>query len=331
MRFTLKRTVVGMLAGLGLVAGQSHAQDNYPSKPIRMIIPFAPGGATDLAGRAVADRISQLLAQPIVIDNRVGAGGQVGTAAVAKSPADGYTWLFGASSVMLILPALESSVQFDTLKEFSVVARTSRLPLIIAVPAMLGVKDLKGLSALLKADPGKHSYGSAGAGTTSHVGSAAFAQINGTPQVLHVPYKGTAPAIVDLVAGRLTYIMDAIGPLAPQIKAGKLIALANTDRERAPQLPDVPTAAEAGMTEFAKYPWTAWSGIFVPKGTPQPIIERVNREANRAVQEPEVTKRLVDLGFGTLSGSAAEAQEIVNREFAMWPPLIKSLGIKPGN
>jgi tripartite-type tricarboxylate transporter receptor subunit TctC len=318
-----------MAAALGLAAGAANAQDAFPNKPIRMIIPFAPGGATDLAGRAVADRLSQLLGQPIVIENRVGAGGQVGTAAVAKSPADGYTWLFGASSVMLILPALEQNVQFDTLKEFSVVARTSRLPLIIAVPASLGIKDLNGLRAYMKADPGKISYGSAGNGTTSHVGAAAFAQINGTPQAVHVPYKGTAPAIVDLVAGRLTYIMDAIGPLQEQIKAGKLVAIANTDKERAPQLPDLPTALEAGMPEFAKYPWTAWSGIFVPKGTPQPIIDRINREANRALKEPEVIKKLVDLGFGTLYGSAAEAQQIVNQEFAMWPPLIKSLGIKP--
>lgn len=318
-------------ATLLIASGSAQAQDAWPSKSVRMVVPFAPGGATDLAARAVSERLSQMFGQTIVIDNRAGAGGQVGTVIVAKSPADGYTLLYGASSTMLILPALESNVQFDTVRDFSVAAMAVKLPLLLAASPSLGVTDLKGLRDLLKANPDKYSYGSAGAGTTSHVGAAAFAQMIGAPQVVHVPYKGTAPAIVDVLAGRLAYIVDAMGPLGEHIRSGRLVGIAITEKERVPQFPNLPTMAEAGLPEFLNYTWTPWSGIYVPKGTSTAIIERINRDVNRALKEPELLKKLTELGFFPIYASAAEAQALVNRESTLWAPLLKNLNIKGGN
>ena len=322
-----------ILLSVGLAFGclSAMAQDSWPNKSVRMVVPFAPGGATDLAARAVSERLSQMFGQTIVIDNRAGAGGQVGTVIVAKAPADGYTLLYGASSTMLILPALESNVQFDTVRDFSVAAMAVKLPLLLAASPSLGVTDLKGLRELLKANPEKYSYGSAGAGTTSHVGAAAFAQMIGAPQIVHVPYKGTAPAIVDVLAGRLAYIVDAMGPLGEHIRAGRLVGIAITEKERVPQFPNLPTMAEAGLPEFLNYTWTPWSGIYVPKGTPAGIIERINRDVNRALKEPELLKKLTELGFFPIYASVAESQALVNRESTLWAPLLKTLNIKGGN
>ena len=321
---------LAMAMTMVLPAREAAAQDAWPNRAVRMVVPFAPGGATDLAARTIGDRLSSLLGQAIVIDNRPGAGGAVGAVIVAKSPADGYTLLYGASSSMLILPVLEP-VQFDTVRDFSIAARAVKLPLLLAASPSLGVTDLKGLRDKLRANPEKYAYGSAGAGTTSHVGSAAFAQMIGAPGVVHVPYKGTAPAILDVMAGRLAYIMDAMGPLGEDIRAGKLVGIAITEKERAPQFPNIPTMAEAGLPEFLDYTWTPWSGIYVPKGTPQPIIERINREVNRELKEPEVLKKLNDMGFFPVYQSVAEAQALVNREATLWAPLLKKLNISTGN
>lgn len=320
------------LGWIALLAGATaFAQEHYPSKPIRMVVPFAPGGATDVAARALSDRLGALLGQPIVIDNRGGAGGQVGTVVVAKSAPDGYTLLYGASSTMLILPVLQSNVQFDTVRDFSVAVRAVKLPLVLAASATLGVSDLKGLRELLLANPEKYAYGSAGAGTTSHVAAAAFAQMIGAPKVVHVPYKGTAPAIVDTIAGRLAYIVDSMAPLGEHIRSGRLVGIAITEKERVPQFPNLPTMAEAGMPEFLKYTWTPWSGIYLPKGTPQAIIERINQDVNRVLKEPEVVKKLATLGFFPIYEGAAAAQALVDKESTMWAPLLKSIGIEGGN
>jgi len=330
IRFT-KKTLGALLAlagavGMGLAARDAAAQEAWPTRVIHEVVPFAPGGATDLAARALSDRLGALLGQPIVIDNRPGAGGALGAVIVAKAPADGYTLLYAASSSMLILPVLEQ-VQFDTVRDFSIAVRAVKLPLLLAASPSLGVTDLKGLIAKLRANPDKYAYGSAGSGTTSHVGSAAFAQMIGASGVVHVPYKGTAPAILDVIAGRLAYIMDAMGPLGENIRAGKLVGIAVTEKERVPQFPNIPTMAEAGLPEFLDYTWTPWSGIYVPKGTPQPIIERINRDANRALKEPELMKKLDDMGFFPVYQSAAEAQALVNRESTLWAPLLKKLNI----
>ena len=333
--FNLSNVVRGLalatLLASGAVANVALAQDSYPGKPIRMVVPFAPGGATDLAGRAISDRLASHLGQPIVIENRVGAGGVVGTVVVAKSPADGYTLLYGASSTMLIGPVLDPKTPFDVTRDFVVVGQAAKLPLLMAASATLGVSDLRGLRAAITANPEKFSYGSAGAGTTSHVGAAAFAAMIGAPQVVHVPYKGTAPAIIDVIAGRLSFIVDAIGPLSEHIRSGKLVGIAITEKERAPQFPNIPTMAEAGMPEFLEYAWTPWSGIYAPKGTAPAIVERVNRDLNRANREPDLVKKLTELGFTPIYATVAESQAEVARQSTMWAPLIKRLNIQAGN
>ena len=330
------RTVVASLGAalsfLSLMSGGPVlAQDSYPNKAIRMVVPFAPGGATDLSARAGADRLARNLGQPVVIDNRVGAGGVVGTVAVAKSPADGYTLLYGASSVMLIGPALDPSTPFDAQRDFTAVGQAAKLPLLLAASGALGVTDLKGLRELLRANPQKYSYGSAGAGSTSHVASAAFAQMIGAPQVVHVPYKGTAPAIIDVIGGRVSYIVDAVGPVAEHIRSGKLVGIAMLGKEHAQLFPNIPNMAEAGLPEFLEHEWNSWLGIFVPKGTAMEIVERLNRELNRATRDPEVTKKLLELGFIPMFGSVADAQAAVAQQAPTWAPLLKRLNIKAGN
>lgn len=302
------------------------AQDKYPSKPITMIVPFAPGGATDIAARAIAEKLSPRLGQNIVVENRPGAGGAVGTVAAAKAPADGYTMLYNASSTMFIVPVLET-VQFDPVRDFNVAVRAVKLPLVLAASATLGVKDLKGLRDLLKANPNKYAYGSAGAGTTSHVASAAFAQMIGAQGVEHIPYRGTAPAIVDVIGGRLAYISDAMGPLTEFLKSGQLVGIAITEKERASQFPNIPTMAEAGLPEFLEYTWTPWSGIYLPKAAPKAVLEQINRETRAALAEPELAKKLVGLGFSTIDEDVATSQALVNGDARKWAPLLKSLKI----
>jgi tripartite-type tricarboxylate transporter receptor subunit TctC len=314
-----------------MLAGGAAAQDVYPSKPIRMIVPFVPGGATDLAARTSADRLAAHLGQPIVLDNRGGAGGALGTVAAARAPADGYTLLYAPSSTMLIGPALDPKTPFDTMRDFAVIGQAVRHPMILAASATLGVSDLNGLRATIKADPSKFSFGSAGAGTVSHVGSAAFASMIGAPEVIHVPYKGTAPAIVDVIAGRVSYIIDAIGPLAEHIRSGKLVGIAITSKQRAPQLPNLPTMAEAGLPEFLAYDWTPWSGIFVPKGTPPAVVERLNQALASALREPELGRRLIELGFIPMNPTLAESQAAVLQQSTMWAPLLKKLNIDAGS
>jgi tripartite-type tricarboxylate transporter receptor subunit TctC len=309
---------------LAVVAMPAGAQDKYPSKPITMIVPFAPGGATDIAARALAEKLSPRLGQTIVVENRPGAGGAVGTVLAAKAPADGYTMLYNASSTMFIVPVVES-VQFDPVRDFNVAVRAVKLPLVLAASATLGVKDLKGLRDLLVANPNKYSYGSAGAGTTSHVASAAFAQMIGAQGVEHIPYRGTAPAIVDVIAGRVAYISDAMGPLTEFLKAGSLIGLAITEKQRATQFPNIPTMAEAGLPEFLEITWTPWSGIYLPKGTPAAILEQVNREARAALADPALAKKLVDLGFSTIDEDVATSQALVNSDAQKWGPQLKAL------
>jgi len=314
------------ILALPALALSGQAQDKYPSKPVTMIVPFAPGGATDIAARAIAEKLSVRLGQNIIIDNRAGAGGATGTVLASKAPADGYTLLYNASSTMFIVPVLET-VQYDPVRDFSVAVRAVKLPLVLAASATLGVKDLKGLRDLLKANPNKYSYGSAGAGTTSHVASAAFAKMIGAEGVEHIPYRGTAPAIVDVIGGRVTYISDAMGPLTEFLKSGQLVGIAITEKERAPQFPNIPTMAEAGLPEFLEYTWTPWSGIYLPKGAPQAIIEQINRETNAALREPELSKKLVDLGFSTINEDVATSQALVNSDAKKWTPLLKSLKI----
>ena len=321
----------GLAIALSLGSCMAFAQDRYPSKPIRMIVPFAPGGATDLAGRAASGRLSTVLGQPIIIDNRVGAAGVVGTEVVARSPADGYTLLYGASSTMLIVPVLDPRTPFDVLRDFEVVGQAAKLPLLLAASATLGVSDLKGLRALITANPPKFSYGSAGSGTGSHIAGAAFAAMIGAPQVVHVPYKGTAPAIVDTIAGRLTYIFDGMGPLGEHIRSGKLIGIAIAEKERAPQFPNIPSMSEIGLTEFLDYAWAPWIGIYAPKGTSPAIVERINGELNRANRDPEFVKKLAELGFTPMTATVAESRAEVVRQSTMWAPLIKKLNIRAGD
>jgi tripartite-type tricarboxylate transporter receptor subunit TctC len=273
-----KRTLLCALAcaAVFLVATDARAQ-SYPVKPIRMIVPFPPGGPIDVMGRITGDRLSQGVGQTVVIENRPGAGAVIGSKAVASAEPDGYTLLFGSSGSLAVTPALYKNAGYDPVKSFAPVAAVAEGPLVLAVHPAVPAKTVAELVAHAKANAGKLNYGS-GLGTPPHIAYGLFKLLTKT-DVLFVPYQGAAPAITDLIAGRHAFIIDAPGVLMPHIQEGKLRALAVTSPKRYAELPDVPTMAEAGYPDFVM---TFWTGVVAPAGTPQPVIERLNRDQRRA-------------------------------------------------
>jgi tripartite-type tricarboxylate transporter receptor subunit TctC len=264
------KTILGSLV-LMLLAPLALAQA-YPSKPLHLIVPFPPGGPTDIVGRLVAQKLSEGLGQPVVVENRAGAGGTVGSAAAAKAPADGYTLLYGSTSTLAIAPSLYRDLAYDPRTAFAPISLVSRGPILVAVNASVPARTLKEFIDLAKKAPGKLSYGSAGSGTPPHLAGELFKTV-AEVDLLHVPYKGGAPAINDLVGGQVQAIFEGQVALLPHLKSGRVRALAITGDKRDPALPDVPTAGEAGLP---KYDAHFWSGLVAPAGTPAEAIGRLN-------------------------------------------------------
>lgn len=316
---------VGALFGalLSCAAGLAGAQSNYPDRPIRMIVPFSAGGGTDVVARAVAKSLTERLKQPIVIENRAGAGSVIGTDAVAKAPGDGYTMLF-ASAAYSFSPTVHSKLPYapDDLVAVAVVNST---PLMLTISPAVPARDLNTFLALLKASPGKYNYGSSGVGTTLHIAAEHFVRTAGV-SVQHVPYKGEAPAMTDLLSGQIAFMVGQASSAVPHLKTGKLVGLGVTTPKRVSSIPDVPTLAEAGLPGFAAYGWNA---VLVPKGTPRPIIERLNREIITAVSGTDVQKAFADLGLDTLDAVPPEgAAAFIAAETAKWGSVIRAAGIK---
>jgi tripartite-type tricarboxylate transporter receptor subunit TctC len=312
-----------LLAALVIGAG-AQAQQPYPNHPIKLIVPFAAGGNTDVMGRIVAAKLSETLGQQMVVENRTGAGTVVGTDMVAKAPADGYTLLF-TTVAHAVNPGLYKKLPFDPVADFQPVALVAQVPLVIVVNPTLPVTDLKGLIALLKANPGKYSYGSAGNGSALHLGPELFKAVAGV-DIVHVPYRGAAPALNDLLSGQLAMMTDAVSTSAQYVRAGTLRALAVTTPQRASILPEVPTAAEAGLRGYEAYTWVAF---FAPAGTPRPIVDRLVQDAHKAVAEPAVRQRLVELGGEIVTDSTPESLAVFLRaEMAKWIPLVEASGAK---
>ena len=297
---------------------------NYPSKPIRLICPFPPAGAVDIASRATAYELSRILGQPVAVENKPGAGGNLGGAEAARSAPDGYTLFMTTSGIQAINPALYAKMAFDPNKDLAPVAALVSLNNVLVVHPSVPARTVQDVIALAKKDPGKWTYASSGNGTSIHMSGAMFTQLTGT-DILHIPYKGSGPAVTDLLAGQVNMMFDNIPSSLPHIKAGKLRALATTGAKRDPALPDLPTLAEAGVP---RYESGVWFGLSVPAGTPPEIIVKLNAAALQAAKAPDFVKRMTDLGYNLIPSTPEEMAAMLKAELARWAPIVKSSGAK---
>jgi tripartite-type tricarboxylate transporter receptor subunit TctC len=312
-----------LLAGLLLLASVGAlAQDPYPSKPVRLILPFPPGGGTDLLGRLIADRLAASLGQPVVTENRGGAGGNVGAEAAARSAPDGYTIVLVAPSIA-ISPTLYSRLNYDPIKDFAPIALVAQVPNVMVTHPSVPASTLAEFIAYARANPGKLNFGSGGLGTSNHLAGELFNLRTGAGLV-HVPYKGVNLAMNGVLAGEVHLVFIGVPVPAPHIKAGRLRGLAVLGRERSPLIPDVPTAAEAG---FADFDVTTWYGILAPAGTPRPIIQRLNAELTKMMQAPEIRERLAAMGTDPLTSTPEELGAYIKQEMARWGDVIRKANL----
>jgi tripartite-type tricarboxylate transporter receptor subunit TctC len=310
-----------LLVCLPLVAA-AQASD-FPNKAIRIVVPFPPGGATDAAARLVAVKMAEHWGQPVLVDNRAGAGGNVGSELVAKSPADGYTLVMGVTGSHAINTSLYSKMPYDPVADFVAISQVAVVPNVLVVHPSVPAKNLAELMALAKKEPGKLNYASLGNGTAAHLGMEMLKSEAGV-DITHVPYKGSAPAVSDLLAGQVQMMVDGLPSALPHVKAGKLRAIAITSLHRAPSLPDLPTIAETYPGFYAD----AWSGLFAPKGTPQPVVDKLSAEVQRILKLPEVREKLAALGAEPVGSTQAEFAAHVKKEIDKWAKVVKTSGAK---
>ena len=297
----------------------------YPNKPVRMVVGFPPGGGTDVVARILAPRMSELLGQSIVIDNRPGATGTVAAGQVAKSAPDGYTIMMGHVSVNAIAPNLFANLPYDVERDFAPIALAAAVPHLVVVHPSVPVTTLKELVAYLRAQPGKLTFPSAGNGSMPHLAGEVFQALAGVKMV-HVPYKGTGQSMQDLLGGQHLVAFDTMPASAPHVRSGKLRALAVSTAGRVPSLPDVPTAEEAGVPGYVVI---TWYGVFAPAGTPAAIVSRLHSEMVKAMQTPEVRARLEAIGAdGTLSRSPEEFAALVRADAARYAKIVKDIGLR---
>ena len=300
------------------------SQGTYPDKPIRLVVPFPPGGGADNDARGVFSKVAQFMGQPIVIDNRPGAGGNIGSELVAHAAPDGYTLLYGTNGTHGINQALYARTGFDPIKDFTPISRFTMVPAMLVITPNLPANNIRELIAYLKANPGKVSFASAGNGTTSHLAGTLFKNMAAV-DIVHVPYKGGGAALMGLMGGEVQLMIDLMVNVLPQVKAGKLKALAVTTLTRVPGSPDVPTLDESGVPGFDI---TANGGIYAPPGTPRPIVDKVNAALRQALTDPEVRASMAVRGSFPVPGTPEELAQHVARELPMWARLVRESGTK---
>jgi tripartite-type tricarboxylate transporter receptor subunit TctC len=307
---------------LCLAAGTASAA--YPDKPIRLIVPFPAGGATDFMARSLAQKLSERLGQPIVVDNRGGAGGTIGAEAVASAPPDGYTLLFSTMGVLAINPSLYDKLRYDPVKDFVPVSLTHATANLLVVHPSVPAKDVKELIALAKAKPGTLTFGSAGNGTSSHLSGELFKSMAGI-DITHVPYKGTGPALTDLLTGRISMMIDTVSVHVENVNAGKLRALGVTSAKRTPSLPNVPTIAEAGVSGFDV---SIWLGVLAPAKTPSDVVARLSGEISKVMAEPEMKAQLAKAGIDPLTSTPEEFAATIKSDMVKWGKVVKASGAR---
>lgn len=323
-RSNLKHITAAIALLVGWAASPAVAQEAWPTKPVRFVVPFAAGGSTDVIARMVAQKLSTKWGQPVVIENKLGAGGSVGADAVAKSPADGYTLLFHSGAVA-INPHVYKRMPFDTEKDLLPITNVAGGPMIIVVSERSPIKSLKELIATARQKPGSVNFGSAGVGSQVHLAGENFAGA-ARADLTHVPYKGEAIAYNDLIAGQLQMMVGNFAAASALLGPGRLRALAVTGKTRSPQLPDVPTASEAGLPGFEN---TAWFGLFAPAGTPKDVVAKVERDTAAVLRDTEVKARLYVQGMRPVGNTSAEFAEQMRKESGHWAALVKARNLTP--
>jgi len=324
--FKPTRVSLGRLAVLAvlLVLALPVIAQSYPDKPIRLIVPFPPGGGTDIFARLVGSKLSETLKWVVVVENRAGAGGNIGVDAVAKSPPDGYTMVIGQTSNLAINPTLYSALPYDPLKDLIPVVGIASAPLVVVVAATSPYRSLQDIVAAARAKPGEMMFASPGNGTVAHLAGERLQSVAGV-KFQHVPYKGSAQALTDLMGGNVHLFMSSVTTALAQIKGGKLRAIAVTSARRLPELPSVPTVAESGYKGFEA---STWFGLLVPKGTPAPIVTQLNREVNRILQRPEVRQTIASEGGEPLGGTPEQFSALLQSEYEIWKRAVKESGAK---
>ncbi len=321
MRRGLAFTIV-LLAAAVIVIGQAQAQ-SYPVKPIRFVIPFPPGGGTDILGRALAPKVSEGLGQQVVVENRGGAGGNIGSEHVAKAAPDGYTLLLGANT-LAINATLYQKLGFDPIKDFASVTMLALGPMVLVAHPGVPAKNVQELIALAKRDASKLNFSSPGNGTPHHIAGELFNRMAGV-SITHIPYKGGGPALADVLAGQTQLSMLTMGTVKPHIEAGKLVALGLASGRRSQVAPAIPTIAESGVPGYAA---ELWYGVFAPKGTPREIVQRLHAEFNKAIATPDVKERVLGQGFEIWTSTPDELEKILASDFDKYARVIREGNIR---
>ena len=296
----------------------------WPAKPIKLVAPSTPGDAPDVIARMVADKLSPVLGQQVVVENRPGAGGVVGSEAVAKSPADGYTLIMGNAGSHGINAAVYSKLPYDIQRDFVPVSQVAMAPNIVVINPGIPANSVAEFIAYAKANPGKLSYASGGNGSSAHMSMELFKSMAGV-DIAHVPYKGSTPALTDLIGGQVAIFIGNMPPTVPHVKSGKLRALAVTTKGRSALMPELPTMTDAGLPG---YETVAWFGVFAPAGTPPEIVNRLSAEIGKIARSPEMRDKLVAMGAEPVGGTPEEFKAVVDRDIAKWKPLAQKVGIK---
>jgi tripartite-type tricarboxylate transporter receptor subunit TctC len=309
---------------LGLASGPLAAQ-GWPSKPVRLMVPFPPGGSTDIVARIVAQKLSAQLGQPLVIENRGGAGGSLGTAVVAKAPADGYTLVVATTSTHVVAPVVYPKLDYDAVKDFAPISLIAVTPYLLVVNPAVPAKSVKELVQLMRSQPGRLNYASAGVGSTTHLAMEMLKAASGTFTV-HIPYNGNGPAGTAVVAGQVEALFGSMPALLPQAKSGRVRALAVGTPRRSPSMPEVPTVAESGYPGFDA---SLWLALMAPAGTPAGVIERLNKETVSALAAAETKEALDKAGAEAITSSPAELAALVRDGLAKYGPVVRAAGVKP--
>lgn len=320
-----RRAMIAAGAAILALSGQALAQGAWPNKPVTIIVPFAPGGNTDTLVRLLGNKLSTTLGQPVIVENKPGAGGNIGSDFVAKSKPDGYTFLGGTISSHAINPSLYDKMPYDAVKSFEPVILIGTAPLVLVVNAAAPYKTAKELIDAAKAKPGEISFATPGNGTSPHIGGEMLNALTGV-KMTAVAYKGSGPAITDVMAGHVPVMLDTSLIVASHTKAGKVRALAVASPTRIDSMPDVPTAKEAGLPEFEI---GSWQAIFAPAGTPKDIVDRMNKEIAAVMKMPDVKARLDELGFGGGGGAPQQLADLQKNDIAKYAKVVKDANIKP--
>ena len=324
---TVSKWLVVFLSALGLAAAlpPAHAQAPvYPTKPVKLVVPFPPGGSLDIAGRLIAQKLTEMWGQSVVVENKPGAGGNIGADFVAKSPADGYTILLGALSTHAVNPSLYKTMPYDAVRDFAPITLIAITPNVLVVNASLPVNSAKEFIAYAKANPGKLSFGSGSNGSAGHLAGELF-KVETNTDAVHVPFKGGAPATQALLAGDTQFMFDNLANAMAQVKAGKIKALAVTTAQRSSLVPELPTMAEAGLAGFDI---STWYGLFAPAGTPPAIVAKWNADVTKILKSPDVRAKLIADGADPSPDTPEQFREFIARELAKYARIVKASGAK---